>query len=82
LEGFVPDRYWEDHVQTEAGDQAVAAHPVPQAPAAAHEEVEIQGVEARAREEIGMLLVGFGVGISIAFVFLVYILFDIAHLLP
>ena len=33
-------------------------------------------------EMLNMLLIGFGTGMSIALVFLVYVLLEIAHLLP
>ena len=67
-------------MHTETGNQATVPvtpeHP-PGPPA-----VEIQSPAQRAREEMGLLYVGFGLGVSIGAVFLVYILFEIAKLLP
>lgn len=42
----------------------------------------VQDPAARAREEITMLLIGFGTGMSIAAVFLVYLVFEYAKWLP
>ncbi len=37
---------------------------------------------AREREELQMLFVGFATGLSIAGVFLLYVVMEVAHLLP
>jgi hypothetical protein len=46
------------------------------------DDVPIQDEEARHREEIRMLIVGFGTGIFIALIFLVYIAIAYAGVLP
>jgi hypothetical protein len=48
----------------------------------AEESVPIQDETARHREEIRMLVVGFGTGILIAIIFLVYIAIAFAGVLP
>jgi hypothetical protein len=45
------------------------------------DEPPIQGPEARQREELQMLLIGFGTGLTVAGVFLIYVVLDIAKLL-
>jgi hypothetical protein len=59
----------DDPVATEAGGAETSV-------AVLHDDV------ARAREEIMMLVVGFATGLSIAVVFLTYIVLEKAHLLP
>jgi hypothetical protein len=52
------------------------------ATAAQHfDEPPIQGPEERQREELRMLILGFGTGLTVAGIFLVYIVLDIAKLL-
>ena len=51
------------------------------AAAAQYDEPPIQGPEERQREELQMLMFGFGTGMLVAGIFLVYIVLDIAHLL-
>jgi hypothetical protein len=41
----------------------------------------IQGVEERQAEELRMLMIGFGTGLTVAVLFLIYVVLDIAHLL-
>ena len=41
----------------------------------------IPSPEARSREELRMLFFGFGLGITVGAVFLIYIVLDAAHLL-
>ena len=45
------------------------------------DEPPIQDPEARQREELQMLVIGFGTGLTVAGVFLLYVVLDIAHLL-
>jgi hypothetical protein len=52
-----------------------------QSSAPPYDEPAIPGPEERRREELQMLLVGFGTGLTIAGVFLIYIILDIAKLL-
>lgn len=68
-------------MHTETGDPAAA---VPGATQDVHDHpgAGLQTPAERAREEIGLLYVGFGLGVSIGAVFLVYILFEVAKLLP
>jgi hypothetical protein len=51
------------------------------AAAGQHDEPPIQGLEERQREELQMLLFGFGTGMLVAGIFLIYVVLDIAHLL-
>lgn len=46
-----------------------------------HDEPPIQGPEERRREELQMLLIGFGTGMTVAGLFLIYVVLDIAKLL-
>lgn len=46
-----------------------------------HDEPPIQGPEEREREELQMLLIGFGTGLTVAGLFLLYVVLDIAKLL-
>lgn len=46
-----------------------------------YDEPPIQGPEERQREELQMLLIGFGTGLTVAGVFLLYVVLDIAKLL-
>ena len=46
------------------------------------EEAPVQDTEAREDEEMRMLLLGFGTGILIAFIFLIYIVIAFAGVLP
>jgi hypothetical protein len=41
----------------------------------------IQGPEERQREELQMLIIGFGTGLTVAGVFLLYVVLDLAKLL-
>ncbi len=41
----------------------------------------IQGIEERQAEEMRMLMIGFGTGLTVAILFLIYVVLDIAHLL-
>jgi hypothetical protein len=74
----------EEHVQNAAADQ----HPVSQAVAAensaalADDAPPIPSLLARQSEEMRMLLLGFGTGLTIAGVFLIYIVFAYAKWLP
>lgn len=61
----------------------VGTEAVPAASMAREEQDIVEHAEAiRPREELTALLIGFGTGLTIAFVFLVYIVFDIAKWLP
>lgn len=76
----------EDHVQTHSpGDP----EDVTNAPSAGNADVDDMGAlilrqsdESRAAEELRMLFTGFGTGLTIAGVFLIYILLEAAKLLP
>jgi hypothetical protein len=46
-----------------------------------YDEPPIQGPEERQREELRMLLFGFGTGMLVAGIFLIYVVLDIAKLL-
>ncbi len=46
-----------------------------------YDEPPIQGPDERQREELQMLLIGFGTGLTIAGLFLLYVVLDIAKLL-
>ena len=50
-------------------------------PAQQVDEPPIQGPEERQREELRMLLIGFGTGLTVAGIFLLYVVLDIAKLL-
>lgn len=50
-------------------------------PAQHADEPPIQGPEERQREELRMLLIGFGTGLTVAGIFLLYVVLDIAKLL-
>lgn len=50
-------------------------------PPTPHDAPSIQAPEERQAEELRMLLIGFGTGITIAGIFLIYVVLDIAHLL-
>jgi hypothetical protein len=54
---------------------------VPETPTQQYDEPAIQGPEERQREELQMLLIGFGTGLTVAGVFLLYVVLDIAKLL-
>ena len=45
------------------------------------DEPPIQGTDERQREELQMLLIGFGTGLTVAGVFLLYVVLDVAKLL-
>lgn len=45
------------------------------------DEPPIQGQEEREREELRMLIIGFGTGLTVAGLFLLYVVLDFAHLL-
>jgi hypothetical protein len=45
------------------------------------DEPPIQGPEERQREELRMLILGFGTGLTVAGIFLIYVVLDIAKLL-
>jgi hypothetical protein len=77
----------EDQVQSRAEDEGgTASHPV-QAPESVSAVADpgdaafVQSPPVRAREEMGMLLVGFATGLSIGLVFLVYVVLALAGLL-
>lgn len=76
-------RWTEEQVQNRAEDEggAVAVPEAATAPADPGNEAFVQTEEARAREEMGMLLVGFGTGLSVGLVFLVYVVLALAGLL-
>jgi len=56
--------------------ELVAETPVHQS-----DEPPIQGPEERQREELRMLMIGFGTGLTVAGIFLLYVVLDIAKLL-
>ena len=73
-------------MQPSSGQQATpfsrdVLHSSPPAPSI-DDEAPIQDEEAREHEEMRMLLLGFGTGILIAFVFLIYIVIAFAGVLP
>lgn len=73
----------EDDVESPAGDTTSAAPavaPPQQAHATPQPAVPDEGL--RQWEESRALIIGFLTGLSIAFIFLVYIVFEVAKLLP
>lgn len=63
------------------GGVEVSEPAVAQASAQQFDEPPIQAPEERQREELRMLIMGFGTGMAIAGIFLIYIVLDIAKLL-
>ena len=54
---------------------------VAETPGLQSDEPPIQGPEERQREELRMLMIGFGTGLTVAGIFLLYVVLDIAKLL-
>jgi hypothetical protein len=72
-------------MQTQTGEHRAASAPsegTAASPAFTGAIPPIPGEAARRAEEMRMLLLGFGTGLSIAFIFLIYVVFAYAHWLP
>jgi hypothetical protein len=67
-------------VQSASTEEAPEASSVTNFDAA--EEAPVQSEGERKVEELSMLLLGFGTGLSIAAIFLIYIVFEYARFLP
>lgn len=70
----------EEHVQSASSEGAIEAPSISQSDSG--EEAPVQSEGERKVEELSMLLLGFGTGLSIAVIFLIYIVFEYAKFLP